>query len=110
MRIKQLLLLFLALTILGSCASKRKGDPGEFKGNYQVGETSAIVIPIHKAYEIELQTSAEPILFFFEEMNEDSLYKYFSDDESMYFLMQKGHKKGYFYEITEPPMEVIKED
>ncbi len=109
MKMRLLFKLIPVLIIVVSCNRARTGDPGQFNGNYIVGDQSAIVFPQYESYEIEFQTSAEPILFFFEKKTADSLYRYNSDDESMYFLMEEGHKKGMFYEVNEPPMVVLKE-
>ena len=107
---KKILSVLLVL-LISSCGSMtRKGDPGLFHGNFQVGGSAAIVFPIYEAYEIEFQTSSEPILFFFDKKTDEGLYKYNSDDESMYFLMNEDHQGGTFYEITEPPMQVVKEE
>ncbi|MFY0625499.1 MAG: hypothetical protein JXR07_04350 [Reichenbachiella sp.] len=111
MKIKQALSFTLIVFTLYGCGSlKRKGDPGEFDGNYMFSnKTEAIVFPIYESYEIEFQMFGDPILFFFDEKTEDGQFIYFSDDKNLKFVMEADHKKGMFYEINEPPLKVVKE-
>lgn len=100
----------LIVLIFAQCGSSTmKGDPGNFEGIYYVGGSEAIVFPVYKAYEIEFQMFGEPILFFFDKINEEGKNVYVSDDKNLSFVMEPENLKGTFYEINEPPMKVEKE-
>lgn len=109
--ITKIIIPILTVFIFMECGSSRKaGDPGGFDGTYMVGGTEAIVFSIYEAYEVEFQMFGDPVLFFFESQNAEGKFVYKSDDGNYSFVMEPGNQKGTFYEINEPPVEVIREE
>ncbi|SHJ70394.1 hypothetical protein SAMN04488028_101956 [Reichenbachiella agariperforans] len=110
--------LMLALGFVLACSpSKKNGEktPEElseelFEGSYLVGDDyHAIVYTMHRTFEVEMQIFAEPVMFYFDEVDSLGNYLYLSDNQSMSFLMEPNHKKGIFNEINEPSLKVVKE-
>ncbi|MCV9385161.1 hypothetical protein [Reichenbachiella ulvae] len=110
-----LFLLSFLLLIIG-CTQKKNSEksPEElssslFEGNYKVGDYEAIVYSMHRTFEIEMQIFAQPMMFYFDKLDDEGNYIYLSDDQSMRFSMKPDHKSGTFYEINEAPLPVSKE-
>ncbi|UXP32298.1 hypothetical protein N6H18_18325 [Reichenbachiella agarivorans] len=108
----------LIVTLLASACHPKKSNgektPEEisqekFDGNYKVGDSYAIVYPMHHAFEVEIQFFATPVIFYFDSLASSGDFVYTSDDQSMSFTMEKDHRTGTFFEINEPPLKVVKE-
>lgn len=110
-------ILILLILSFAACTPKSKGGEKSaeeksrelFEGNFQVGEYEAIVYVLHRTFEVEMQIFGQPMLFYFDKVDDSGNFIYRSDDQSMFFAMKPNHKSGTFHEINEPDLPVTKE-